>query len=82
MNEWSIEPRANVPPPARRAGRGLSQAIRDLNGGQAIFVPAREGETLIRCRARVSMLAIRVAHTRTDRERNGIWVFKDETVKA
>ena len=80
MTEWSIEPRENLPPPPTGSRRGLSlaQAIHDLDAGQAIFVPAREGEDMAACRNRVSAMTARVARTRTDHERNGIWVFKDE----
>ena len=64
-----------MPSPYR--GRGLGQALRDLEPGQAIFVPCRDGETLNHLRDRVGGNLPRGGHLRIDRERNGFWLYKD-----
>ena len=63
-----------------RGGWGLTQALRDLSGEDALFIYAKDGEELHETQTRASTVA-GVARgpgtlsTRRDHERNGVWVF-------
>lgn len=83
--EFEIRPREEMPEVSPRGSkrRGLTDAIRNLNGKDALFVPARDGEDLEATRHRIRALvsanhANLKASTRIDRNRNGVWIYKNE----
>jgi hypothetical protein len=63
-------------PTKGRSGE-LTEALRGLRPGQAIFIPARNGERGDAVQRRVGSTARKyAAHTRIDHQRGGCWVYK------
>ncbi len=82
MSEWEVRAVADMPPAKYLTSpRGLSGAVRALDGEDALFVAPREGESLEHLRTRLSGLLqastrFTNVHLRIDREANGYWVYK------
>ena len=82
MTEFTMGKVSDIPPaPPRGSTRGgLPQALRNLDKDDALFIPAKDGESLHKIQTRASA-SVRSAGppgtftTRIDRERNGVWVF-------
>ena len=69
-------------PPGTRGGRGRAgsalRSYRALPEGTAMFVPLRGEQTLTwlsRSLSKCTRREPRQAHTRQDRERNGVWLW-------
>ncbi len=76
MNEFEIRPISEVP--ERFKAPGLAATVRNLKEDEAVFVKARDGETLERMRQRLTgAFAGPGLHSRIDREKNGYWIFRD-----
>lgn len=73
----------NDVPTIPRKHHGLTQAIREMEADDALFLPAKDGETPTLTQRRVGVIANHVARgkfrTRVDNERNGVWVFRRDS---
>lgn len=79
MSEYTIGSITDLPP-ASRIRTGLRLAMQNLAKGQAIFVPAREGESLqhlaIRLHSNIQAAQLnRRVSIRRDSEKNGYWLY-------
>ena len=78
MSEFEVRPLSEMPGEIVSGRRtGITKALRNLLPGQVIFVSCREGESLHHLAARVSGNLNHGTHRRIDRERNGVWLYKD-----
>ena len=81
MTEFTKEKVTDMPPSVKgKADRGLALALRELEAGDALFVPAKDGEPLSLAQQRIGAASRNAGaserlSTRIDRARNGVWVF-------
>ncbi len=76
MSEWEVRPKSEVPIDGRARPLGLAAAIRALAANEAVFIRVRKDETITHLRDRIAG-SLRGVHVRMDREKDGLWVFKD-----
>ena len=81
MSEFTKGKVSDVPAGVNRlrSGRGLTQAIRELKEGEALFVPAN-GRSIADASSNLSTLAGHalgrgICRTRRDHEKDGVWIF-------
>lgn len=71
---FQLKPVEKMP---RRSTGTLSDAVRNLDGTKAIFIGVDGDLTLETVRARASSVAYPLnAKVRTDREANGVWIYR------